>query len=79
MKTYVVTTAAASILFGLCLFISGCGKTSMSNPKAEMQGGMTSSEMTMSGNMMSDNKMSSMGKMNDPKMDGMADGKMETN
>ena len=77
MKSFVVTAATASILLGLCLFVSGCGGSPANKPKMETSGGMMSSEATMSGSMMSDGKMSTTDKMSDPKMNDMAEGKME--
>ena len=82
MKSFTITAAAASILFGVCLFVSGCGGSPADKPKMETSGRMMSSDTKMSGNMMSDGKMSdgkmsSTDKMSDPKMNGMADGKME--
>ncbi len=77
MKSYTITAAAASILFGVCLFVSGCGTSQPNQPKMETSGSMMSPDSKMSGSMMSDDKMSSTNKMSGPKMNGMSDGKMD--
>ena len=89
MKSFKVATVVSSILFGVCVFISGCGATTANKPKMEMSGGMMSSDSKMSEDKMSDgmtptmdkmsttNKMPTTDKMSGPKMNGMAEGKME--
>ena len=88
MKSYTITAAAASILFGVCLFVSGCGTSQPNQPKMETSGSMMSPDSKMSGNMMTDDKkisgsmmsedkMSSTNKRSGPKMNGMSDGKMD--
>ena len=89
MKSFTLTAAAASILFGVCLFVSGCGTSQPNTPKMETSGAMMSSDAKMSpdakmsGNMMSDDKMPSMdkmsttNKMSGPKMNGMSGEKMK--
>ena len=77
MKSFTMTAAVVSILFGVCLFVSGCGGSTADKPKMDKPGAMMSSDQKMSGNAMSENKMSTTEKMSDPKMNGMADEKME--
>jgi hypothetical protein len=82
MKSFTIAAAAASILFGVCMFVSGCGASATNQPKMETSGAMMSSDTKMSGNMTSDGMMSSKDKMSGPTMsgpamNGMADGKME--
>ncbi len=89
MKSFKVAAVVTSILFGVCIFVSGCGATSADKPKMEMSGGMMSSDSKMSGDKMSGgmaptmdkmstaDKMSTTDKMSSPKMNGMAEEKME--
>ena len=88
MKSFKVAAVVTSILFGVSVFVSGCGATTANKPTTEMSGGMMSTDAKMSGDKMSGDKMSdgmmstkekmsTTDKMSSPKMNGMADKKME--
>ncbi len=64
MKSFTIAAAVSCMLFGVCVFVSGCGATPATKPKMEMSSPMMSSDSKMSGNMMSEDKMPSMDKMN---------------
>lgn len=63
MKSVTFAAIAASLLLGVCVFVTGCVESSTGNDK-----------MGMSQAKMPDGKMSAMDKMSDDKM---ADGKMD--
>ena len=58
MKSFTFTSAVASILFGVCLFVGGCNESKLNDPK------MNVSKEAMSKPMMTDT-MKSDGKISD--------------
>ena len=73
MKSFTFAAVAASLLLGVCLFVTGCGRSSTGSEKMGMSDGTMSAMDTMSVGKMSDDKMSD-GNMS--AMDTMSDGKM---
>ncbi len=67
MKSFTFAAVAASLLLGVCVFMTGCGQSSNGNDK-----------MGMNDAKMSNEKMSAMddAKMAGDKMEKMSDGKM---
>lgn len=75
MKSFTFAAVAASLLLGVCVFVTGCGQSSTGNDKMGMSDGKMSAMDKMGDDKMADGKME---KMSDGKMgmDKMADGKM---
>jgi uncharacterized protein involved in copper resistance len=70
MKSFTFAAIAASLLLGVCVFVTGCGSGTGGGEKMGMSDGKMSAMDKMADTKMSD------GKMDDTKMDKMSDGKM---
>ena len=72
MKSFTFAAVAASLLLGVCVFVTGCGQSSTGNDKMGMSDGKMSAMDKMGDDKMADGKMDKMsdGKMGDDKMAG---------
>lgn len=77
MKSVTFAAIAASLLLGVCVFVTGCGGSSTSGEKMGMADGKMANEKMSAMDKMSNDKMSD-GKMAGDKMDKISDGKMGT-
>jgi len=69
MKSFAFAAVAASLLLGVCVFVTGCGESSTGGEKMGMSDAKTSDGKMSAMDKMSDDKMSD-GKMGDEKMAG---------
>ena len=66
MKSFTFAAVAASLLLGVCVFVTGCGQSSTGNDKMGMSDGKMSAMDKMGDDKMADGKMH---QISDDKMD----------